>query len=45
MYLPKVPAKFEMKGHKGPITMMAFHPQFTQLATSSEDGTVKIWEI
>ena len=24
---------------------MAFHPQFTQLATSSEDGTIKIWEV
>lgn len=34
-----------MKGHKSPITNMAFHPQFTQLATSSEDGTIKIWEV
>jgi hypothetical protein len=26
LYLPKFPAKFEMKGHKSPITNMAFHP-------------------
>lgn len=45
MYLPKIPPKYEMKGHKSPITSMAFHPQFTQLATSSQDGTIKIWEI
>lgn len=43
LYLPKVPAKFEMKGHKSPITYMAFHPVYTQIATSSEDGTIKIW--
>ncbi len=45
MFMPKIPAKYEMKGHKAPITSMAFHPQFTQLATSSQDGTIKIWEI
>lgn len=35
LYIPKTPAKFDLKGHKLPITSMAFHPQFTQLATSS----------
>ena len=35
LFIPKVPAKFEMKGHKSPITNMAFHPQFTQIATTS----------
>ena len=29
MYLPQSKPKFEMKGHKGPISSMAFHPQFT----------------
>jgi len=33
-----------MRGHKNPITSMAFHPQFIQLATASEDGTIKIWD-
>ena len=45
MFMPKVPPKFEMKGHKSPITSMSFHPQHTELATTSEDGTAKVWEI
>lgn len=44
LYILKKPAKYELKGHKGNITSLAFHPQYTQLATSSEDGTIKIWE-
>ena len=38
------PAKYAMKGHKGSVTWLAFHPTFTQLATASEDGSIKIWE-
>ena len=44
MYLPKTPPKFELKGHKANITALAFHPSYTQVATTSEDGTIKIWE-
>lgn len=43
MYIPKIPAKFELKGHKSTISSLAFHPQFTQIASASEDGTIKIW--
>jgi platelet-activating factor acetylhydrolase IB subunit alpha len=43
LYLPKTPAKYSMTGHKATITSIAFHPQYTQLATSSEDGSIKIW--
>ena len=43
LYLPKTPAKYSMTGHKATVTSLAFHPQFTQLATSSEDGSIKIW--
>jgi platelet-activating factor acetylhydrolase IB subunit alpha len=43
LYLPKTPAKFTMAGHKATVTSIAFHPQYTQLATSSEDGSIKIW--
>ena len=43
LYLPKTPAKFTMTGHKATVTSIAFHPQYTQLATSSEDGSIKIW--
>lgn len=44
LYLLKTPAKYDLKGHKGNITSLAFHPQYTQLATAAEDGTIKIWE-
>lgn len=43
MYLPKTPPKFELKGHKANVTSLAFHPSYTQVATTSEDGTIKIW--
>lgn len=42
LYLPKI--SYAMTGHKANVTSLAFHPQFTQLATSSEDGSIKIWE-
>lgn len=43
LYIPKVPPKYNLKGHKSNITFLAFHPQYTQLASASEDGTVKLW--
>ena len=42
--LPRAPEKFTLKGHRSNITCLAFHPQFTQLASSSEDTTIKIWD-
>lgn len=42
--LPKAPEKFTLKGHRGNITCLAFHPQYTQLVSSSEDTTIKIWD-
>ncbi len=44
LYILKTPPKYELKSHKSNITAIAFHPQYTQLATSSEDGTIKVWE-
>jgi len=35
--------KLTLTGHKGNITAATFSPDGTQLATGSEDGTVKIW--
>ena len=35
LFLPKTPAKFELKGHKSTVTSVSFHPSFTQIATSS----------
>jgi hypothetical protein len=35
LYMPKTPAKYSIAGHKATVTSIAFHPQYTQLATSS----------
>ncbi|HEV3203937.1 MAG TPA: WD40 repeat domain-containing protein [Gemmataceae bacterium] len=35
----------QILAHWGPITGLAFHPQNTQLVTSSKDGTIKIWSM
>eukprot|EP01091_Cochliopodium_minus_P014328 TRINITY_DN4846_c0_g1_i2.p1 TRINITY_DN4846_c0_g1~~TRINITY_DN4846_c0_g1_i2.p1 ORF type:complete len:337 (+),score=64.76 TRINITY_DN4846_c0_g1_i2:257-1267(+) len=42
--LPKPPEKFTLKGHRGNISWLTFHPQYTQLLSSSEDTTIKIWD-
>ena len=34
----------KLKGHRSKVTRVCFHPVYTQLASSSEDGTVKVWD-
>ncbi|KAI9471134.1 Lissencephaly-1 [Coemansia sp. RSA 989] len=43
-WLPRPPAKHTLVQHRLPITCVRFHPQYTVLATASEDMTVKIWD-
>ncbi|KAJ2855193.1 Lissencephaly-1 [Coemansia erecta] len=43
-WLPRPPAKLKLAQHRSPITCVRFHPQYTVLATASEDMTVKIWD-
>jgi len=43
-YIPQVPAKHSLKGHRANVTCLAFHPQYTQIASSSEDGSIKLWD-
>ncbi|KAJ1957293.1 Lissencephaly-1 [Dipsacomyces acuminosporus] len=43
-WIPRPPAKTLLEQHKMPITRIRFHPQYTVLATASEDMTVKIWD-
>ena len=43
-YLLKTPVKYAMTGHKKTVTSLAFHPSYTQLASSSEDGSIKLWD-
>jgi platelet-activating factor acetylhydrolase IB subunit alpha len=42
--LPREPAKQKLTGHRGSITSVAFHPVFNILCSSSEDGTIKVWD-
>ncbi|KAJ2777378.1 Lissencephaly-1 [Coemansia javaensis] len=43
-WLPRPPAKQRLAQHRQPITCVRFHPQYTVLATASEDMSVKIWD-
>lgn len=43
-WLPRQPPKYSLSGHRQPITAVAFHTVFSILASSSEDGTIKIWD-
>ncbi|RHY55926.1 hypothetical protein DYB34_001415, partial [Aphanomyces astaci] len=44
-FLPRAPPKYSMSGHRSPITCVVFHPVFSVVVTSSEDATIKIWEV
>ncbi|KAJ2114570.1 Lissencephaly-1, partial [Coemansia sp. RSA 922] len=43
-WLPRPPARTKLAQHRSPITRVRFHPQYTVLATASEDMTVKLWD-
>ena len=42
--IPREPHKARMMGHKARVTRVVFHPFYTQVATSSEDASIKIWD-
>ena len=42
--LPIAPASKELLGHRSPITCVVVHPTFNVIVSSSEDGTVKVWD-
>ena len=42
--LPKEPERHILRGHKSRITKVAMHPVYSDVASSSEDGSVKIWD-
>jgi platelet-activating factor acetylhydrolase IB subunit alpha len=42
--IPREPEKMKLKGHRSKITKIAFHPTYTQLASASEDASIKVWD-
>ena len=42
--IPREPEKMKLKGHRARITKVIFHPTYTQVATSSEDASIKLWD-
>ncbi|XP_019850069.1 PREDICTED: lissencephaly-1 homolog [Amphimedon queenslandica] len=43
-WIPRPPEKFELSGHRATITTVLFHPQYSVVASASEDATIKIWD-
>ena len=43
-WIPRPPAKFELKKHRLPITRVIFHPIHSFMVSCSEDATIKIWD-
>lgn len=41
-WLPRPPQRYELTGHRMPITRVRFHPVFSLIVSSSEDATVKV---
>ncbi|TCD70926.1 protein with putative role during mitosis [Steccherinum ochraceum] len=43
-WVPRAPAAYALKGHRGQVLKVAFHPTFNVLASASDDSTIKIWD-
>ena len=42
--IPREPEKLKLTGHRARVTRIKFHPVYTQIASSSEDASIKIWD-
>ena len=43
-WLPRLPARHSLTGHRASVNRVAFHPLFSVLATASEDASVKVYD-
>eukprot|EP01134_Creolimax_fragrantissima_P004913 CFRG4913T1 len=43
-WIPRPPERQRLKGHRGPVTCVRFHPVYALAASASEDATIKIWD-
>ena len=42
--IPRPPAKHTLSGHRATVTSVAIHPVYSQVASSSEDASIKLWD-
>jgi platelet-activating factor acetylhydrolase IB subunit alpha len=42
--LPAVPEQLRLTGHRDTITCVTFHPVYSTVASSSEDGSIRLWD-
>jgi len=42
--VPRPPQKHALKGHRATVTSLDIHPVYSQVASTSEDATVKLWD-
>ena len=42
--IPREPEQMKLTGHRARVTRIQFHPVYTQIASSSEDASIKIWD-
>lgn len=43
-WIPRPPERFELTGHRAPVTKVAFHPTYSLVLSCSEDATIKVWD-
>jgi len=43
-WIPRPPEKWELSGHRAPVTRVIFHPIFTSMISASEDASIKLWD-
>jgi len=43
-WIPRPPEKYELSGHRAPVTRVIFHPIFSLMISASEDATIKLWD-
>lgn len=43
-WIPRPPERYNLTGHRGPVTRVVFHPVYALCASASEDAVIKIWD-
>jgi platelet-activating factor acetylhydrolase IB subunit alpha len=42
--LPREPEKLTLRGHKSKVTKISMHPVYSDVASASDDGSIKLWD-